>query len=222
MSSGTFILIYVVTLMLVVVVHEAGHFTAAKIFRIKVEEFFVGFGPRVWSFRRGETEYGLKALPLGGYVRIAGMNPFQETPEEEVPRTFGAKPAWQRAAVIGAGPVTHFVIAIVLLAVYFGAIGVATYRPMIDQVCAIAPKSGSQCPAKGKPSPAQLAGFHTGDVVVSVDGHRNISEDSLHRYTGVRIGVPMTFVVRRHGELVTLHATPRAALQGGKRVGRLG
>src|SRR2546421_13125461 len=101
--SGTLgIVLFVFIILTVIVIHEAGHFTFAKLFKIKVEEFFVGFGPRVWSFRRGETEYGLKALPLGGYVRIAGMNPFQETPEEEVPRTFGAKPAWQRAAVIGA------------------------------------------------------------------------------------------------------------------------
>src|SRR5438128_6268421 len=109
MSSSVGVVLFVVAILVTILIHEAAHFTFAKVFKIKVEEFFVGFGPRVWSFRRGETEYGLKALPLGGYVRIAGMNPFQETPEEELPRTFGAKPAWQRATVIGAGPVTHFV-----------------------------------------------------------------------------------------------------------------
>ncbi len=222
MAAWLVVVLYVVSILTIVLIHEAGHFTFAKVFKIKVEEFFVGFGPRVWSFRRGETEYGLKALPLGGYVRIAGMNPFQETPEEELPRTFGAKPAWQRATVIGAGPVTHFVMAILLFAVYFSVIGVTTYRPLIDDVCAVNPKSANLCPAKGTPSPAQLAGFRKGDVVVAVDGHRNVSESTLQGYTKVRIGVPMTVVVRRHGELVTLHATPRAAVQGGKRVGRLG
>ncbi len=76
MSQGLGILIFVLVLLFVVVLHEAGHFLTAKAFKIKVEEFFVGFGPRLWSFRRGETEYGVKAIPAGGYVRIAGMNPF--------------------------------------------------------------------------------------------------------------------------------------------------
>src|SRR5439155_11543927 len=105
--------LFFVAILVVVLVHESGHFLFAKAFGIKVEEFFVGFGPRLWSFRRGETEYGLKALPFGGYVRIAGMNPFEETPEEDVPRAFGSRPVWQRAAVIGAGPITHFLMAIV-------------------------------------------------------------------------------------------------------------
>src|SRR5258706_16288805 len=102
MSESVGILLFVVAILFVVVVHESGHFFFAKAFKIKVEEFFVGFGPRLWSFRRGETEYGVKALPFGGYVRIAGMNPPQEAPPEEFPRTFGATPIWQRALVIAA------------------------------------------------------------------------------------------------------------------------
>ena len=92
MPAWLVIVLYVVAILLIVLIHEAGHFVTAKAFGIKVEQFFVGFGPRIWSFRRGETEYGLKALPFGGYVRIAGMNPFEETPEEDVPRAFGSKP----------------------------------------------------------------------------------------------------------------------------------
>src|SRR6266576_3093212 len=104
MTEWVGIFIFVVTLLVVVMIHESGHFFTAKAFGIKVEEFFIGFGPRLWSTRRGETEYGVKALPFGGYVRIAGMNPFQEPSERELPRTFGAKPIWQRALVIAAGP----------------------------------------------------------------------------------------------------------------------
>src|SRR2546422_1132277 len=111
MSQWVGIGLFVVAVLLVIMVHESGHFFLAKAFGIKVEEFFIGFGPRLWSFRRGETEYGVKALLFGGYVRIAGMNPFEEPSPEEYPRTYGAKPAWQRAAVILAGPVTHFFIA---------------------------------------------------------------------------------------------------------------
>jgi RIP metalloprotease RseP len=123
MSQGFGILVFVLVLLGVVVIHEAGHFLTAKAFKIKVEEFFIGFGPRLWSFRRGETEYGIKAIPAGGYVRIAGMNPFEEIPTAEFPRTFGAKPAWQRAIVIVTGPVTHFVVAAVTLFIFFVGIG---------------------------------------------------------------------------------------------------
>src|ERR671925_594712 len=103
MTESLGVFVFVLVLLIVVMIHEAGHFFTAKAFRIKVEEFFIGFGPRLWSFRRGETEYGIKAIPAGGYVRIAGMNPFQETPPEDLPRTFGAKPPWQRAVVLLAG-----------------------------------------------------------------------------------------------------------------------
>ena len=109
MSSGAFgIALFVVALVLVIIIHEAGHYTFAKLFGMKVEEFFLGFGPRVWSTRKGETEYGVKAVPLGGYVRIAGMNPFEETAPADLPRTYGAKPAYQRFLVVLAGPITHF------------------------------------------------------------------------------------------------------------------
>ena len=127
------IVVYVVAILSLVMIHEGGHFFTAKAFGIKVEEFFVGFGPRIWSFRRGETEYGLKALPFGGYVRIAGMNPFEEVPPEEVSRTFQAKPIWQRAIVIATGPVTHFFMAMILLAVFFSAVGLPNERSSLIQ-----------------------------------------------------------------------------------------
>src|SRR5437879_13158540 len=113
MSSTVGVVLFVVAILVTILIHEAAHFGFAKAFGIKVEEFFVGFGPRLWSTRRGETEYGVKAFPLGGYVRIAGMNPFQEPPAEERDRTFGAKPIWQRVLVILAGPATQFVMALV-------------------------------------------------------------------------------------------------------------
>jgi membrane-associated protease RseP (regulator of RpoE activity) len=222
MAAGLGVVLYIVAILTIVLIHEAGHFVTAKAFKIKVEEFFVGFGPRLWSFRRGDTEYGIKALPLGGYVRIAGMNPFQDIPDEELPRTFGAKPAWQRAIVIGAGPVTHFVIAILLVAGIFTFIGVDSYRPAVDAVCAVDPTSTRLCPTKGSPSPAQVAGFRKGDVVIAVDGHRDISDEALHTYIQRRIGESMTIVVRRGGQLVTLHATPEVMTENGQRIGRLG
>ena len=214
MSQWLGVALFVVVILLVVLVHEGGHFVAAKAFGIKVEEFFVGFGPRLWSTRRGETEYGLKAIPLGGYVRIAGMNPFQELPAEDRPRSYEAKPKWQRALVIFAGPVTHFFIAIVFLAVFFAAIGVPTdRRPVVD---AVEPTLG------GQTSPAAAAGLRPGDEIVAVDGRPVGSTDRFVGYTRARVGEPLTLTVRRDGEEVTVTAAPVPAEVEGRTVGRLG
>src|SRR5919204_2376403 len=157
MSAPVAVTLIIVSILVVILIHEAAHFGMAKLFRIKVEEFFLGFGPRLWSVRRGETEYGVKALPLGGYVRIAGMNPFQEPTPEEYPRTFGAKPAWQRALVIVAGPATHFFIAFFLL------LGLLAYSgdPTKPQIGAVEQTLG------GRPTPASIAGLRPGDHIVA-------------------------------------------------------
>src|SRR6266571_1783412 len=117
MSSSVGIVLFIVAILVTILIHEAAHFGFAKAFGIKVEQFFLGFGPRLWSIRRGETEYGVNALPLGGYVRIAGMNPFEETPPEDAARVFRAKKPWQRAIVLSAGSFTHFVLAFIVIAV---------------------------------------------------------------------------------------------------------
>ena len=221
MSESLGIFLFVVAILLVVVVHESGHFFFAKAFKIRVEEFFVGFGPRLWSFRRGETEYGVKALPFGGYVRIAGMNPFQETPPEELPRTFGAKPIWQRAVVIAAGPLTHFVMAIVLFAVFFTAIGVQSrFVPAID---------GVEATLGDQPSPAAVAGLQPGDRVIAVDGIAMVPNDDPEHagdqfieYTRAHVGQQINITVQRDGATLTVSATPVLADVEGQQVGRLG
>jgi membrane-associated protease RseP (regulator of RpoE activity) len=208
------VLVFVVAILVAVLVHEAGHFVSAKAFGVKVEEFFVGFGPRLWSFRRGETEYGVKALPLGGYVRIAGMNPFQEIPEQDRPRTFPAKPIWQRAVVIVAGPVTHFVMATVFLAVFLVAIGVQNRnRPVVDVV---EPRLG------GAPSPAAAAGLRAGDEIVAIDGAPVGSAQRLIQFTRQHVGEPVSVTMIRDGTRFTVRLTPVLSQVGRERVGRLG
>jgi membrane-associated protease RseP (regulator of RpoE activity) len=207
---------FFVALIVVIVIHEAAHFGVAKWFGIKVEEFFVGFGPRLWSFRRGETEYGIKAIPAGGYVKIAGMNPYQETPEEELPRTFGAKPIWQRALVIVAGPATHFVLAYICFAVWLGVVGEVTgvaADPVISQVART---------LEGGPSPALEAGLRSGDRVVEIDGIDHPTSDELIQYTRSHVGTPVTLRVRREGREQTLTVTPVLSTVEGERVGRIG
>ena len=106
--------VIIVGVLLMVVVHEMGHFVAAKAFNMKATEAFFGFGPRLWSTTRGETEYGIKAIPLGGYVRIIGMNPFEEVAPEDEGRTYRENPFWKKSVVVLAGIASHFVVAFIL------------------------------------------------------------------------------------------------------------
>jgi membrane-associated protease RseP (regulator of RpoE activity) len=204
---------FIVVLLAVIVLHEFGHFITAKAFRIKVTEFFVGFGPRLWSTRRGETEYGIKAILAGGYVRIAGMNPFTEEPVEDQPRTFGAKPAWQRLIVLVSGVASHFVLAFVLLLVYVSLIGLPIFGASIDRV---------EETLNGRESPAHAAGLRPGDEVLAVDGIDRPSHTEFIEYTRAHVGQPIPIRVRRGEEVLTVVATPVLSDVEGVKVGRLG
>jgi membrane-associated protease RseP (regulator of RpoE activity) len=206
----TGILLFAAGVFLMIMAHELGHFIAAQRFGIKVEEFFVGFGPRLWSVRRGQTEYGLKAFPLGGYVRIAGMNPFQEPPPEDRDRVFTAKPKWQRAVVLVAGSFTHFVLAFLLLASLFALIGIPRAR-----IAEVEPT------VNGSPSPASVAGLRPGDEVLAVDGE-DVNYDEFLNRIAAAAGRPMEIRVERGGREVTLTATPVLSEIEGERSPRLG
>lgn len=215
MAAGALLQVaFFFALIVVIVIHEAAHFGVAKLFKIKVEEFFVGFGPRIWSTRRGETEYGVKWIPAGGYVKISGMNPFQPPSEEDLPRTFGAKPIWQRALVIAAGPATHFVLAFVFFAVWLGAIGqpVAS-SPLVDGV---SPR------LNGIESPAAAGGLQTGDRIVGIGPIQDPTDVQLVTYTRNHVGRPITMRIERDGELLELTLTPVLSAVGGEQVGRIG
>jgi membrane-associated protease RseP (regulator of RpoE activity) len=208
------ILIFAAGIFVMIVVHELGHFVTAKRFGIKVEEFFVGFGPRLWSLRRGETEYGLKALPLGGYVRIAGMNPFQETAPEDRDRVFTAKPAWQRAIVLVSGALTHFVLAFLLLLAFFWFVGVPVFGGA--QVVGVSEE------LEGRPSPAAQAGLQPGDRFVAYDGRPVEDYEEFLEYIDTHAGQEIEVVVERDGERVALRATPTEVRDGNELIGRLG
>jgi membrane-associated protease RseP (regulator of RpoE activity) len=208
------ILIFAAGILLMILVHELGHFITAKRFGIKVEEFFVGFGPRLWSVRRGETDYGVKAFPLGGYVRIAGMNPFQEPAPEDRGRLFGDKPAWQRAVVLVSGALTHFVLAFLLLLSFFWIVGVPVFGGA--QVVQVAEE------IEGRPSPASEAGLRAGDRFVRVDGRPVNDYQAFLGYIDEHAGRPVRLVVERDGRLVRLEATPTEVRDDRELVGRLG
>jgi membrane-associated protease RseP (regulator of RpoE activity) len=130
-STGHLDLVVVIaSIIVIVMMHELGHLLAAKRGGMKVTEYFVGFGPRLWSFRRGETEYGIKALPLGGYVKIPGMTNLEEVDPADESRLYREKPFHSRLLVAVAGSAMHFLMAFVLLWVLLAFVGV----PNSDQV----------------------------------------------------------------------------------------
>ena len=205
---------FFVALIVVIVIHEAAHFGVAKAFKIKVEEFFVGFGPRIWSTRRGETEYGVKWIPAGGYVKIAGMNPFQPPSEEDLPRTFGAKPIWQRALVIVAGPATHFVLAFVFFAVWLGAIGQPVANSPI--IVGVTPELG------GVESPAAAVGLRADDRIVAIGPLQDPTDAQLVAITRAHVGDALDMTIERDGKRFSVTVTPVLATVDGERVGRVG
>jgi membrane-associated protease RseP (regulator of RpoE activity) len=217
----TEILLYVLAIIVIILIHEAGHFFTAKAFKIKVQEFFVGFGPRLWSIKRGETEYGVKALPLGGYVRIAGMNPFEEVPPEDIPRTYQAKPIWQRAIVIVTGPITHFFMAVLFGAILVVVIGEATsVRPGISAI---------EATLDGEPSPAAKIGLRPGDIILAVNGMEipasadpDVGVQRVISETRANVGRPITLLIERDGQVMVARAFPVLSTVEGERVGRIG
>src|SRR5436190_4891279 len=115
MAGGWQLLLVVVSIVVMIVLHELGHYIAAKKSGMKVTEFFLGFGPKLWSYRRGETEYGVKAIPAGAYVRIIGMNNLEEVPPEDEARTYRQQSYPKRLLVVSAGSGMHFLLALLCL-----------------------------------------------------------------------------------------------------------
>lgn len=195
---------------LMIMLHELGHFATAKWAGMKVTEYFLGFGPRIWSVRKGETEYGIKAIPAGGYVKIIGMNSLEEVDPADEHRTYRQQPYWQRLVVVCAGSTVHFILAFLLLVGVVGIVGVDTgtgfgmalrpdaAKPVISEVSML--KSG--------PSPAVEAGFQVGDRILEVDGTPVTSWEQVPSHVRPRAGQRVTFLVERDGARRTLTATP--------------
>jgi membrane-associated protease RseP (regulator of RpoE activity) len=207
--------IFVVALLFSVMLHETGHFIAAKKFGMKVTQYFVGFGTTLWSIVRGETEYGIKVLPFGGFVKIVGMTSMDEVDPEDEPRSFRRHPAWQRLIVLFAGSFMHFVLALVLLFLVAGAIGLQATSNNTSNLgistCVPATAKAfdaGTCTASDQPSPAKAAGLKPGDTIVSFDGKATKSWSGLGdviRATPAGRSVPV--VVERGGQRLTLHVT---------------
>lgn len=199
---------FVLALLTSVMIHEFGHYIFAKRFGMKVTEFFVGFGPRIWSFVRGETEYGVKAIPAGGYVRIVGMTPDEPMTEEERARAFYSKSVPQRIIVLAAGSISHFIVGFLLIAFILGGLGTLKESTTIDTVSPCIPVSNEACTSSSQPSPAKAAGLRSGDVIKSVDGQSVSSWSSAVESIRSKPGQEVTLVVERADSELIIKATP--------------
>ena len=211
----------IIGFILMIVIHEGGHFVAAKAFGMKATEAFFGFGPKLWSTTRGETVYGVKAIPFGGYVRIIGMNPFEEVDPFDEDRTYRAAPFWQKSVVVLAGIISHFVVAIVLLWVVVAVWG--TFATDADgqivRTTTIAAVS-DVLPSSDEPSPAALAGTEVGDTIVAVDGSPVAEWEEFANFAQANGGKMVVITVERSGETVDLETTlatiDRPIVEGGE------
>lgn len=166
--QGWKLLVIIGAVVVMIFLHELGHFVMARRAGMKVTEFFIGFGPRIWSFRRGEVEYGLKAIPAGAYVRIVGMMNIDEVPPNDEPRTYRQAKFLDRLGVAAAGSTMHFLLAILLT---FSAL--AFYGRHDDTTWVV----GETTPG----SAAQLGGIRAGDRITSVDGVKVANFEAMSR-----------------------------------------
>lgn len=187
-----------------IALHEFGHFVVAKRAGVQVDEFSLGFGPRLAHLRRGETDYSLRIVPLGGYVRMAGMYPNEKDGSADAQlsreanaagRGWAAKRVAPRLAIIAAGPLMNFLIAALLVAFVFGGLGVPTTPTLV----VARTESGY---------PAQAAGIRPGDRILSVDGTLARDWNQLHELISSQSGRPVTIVLDRGGRDLTLRMTP--------------
>jgi membrane-associated protease RseP (regulator of RpoE activity) len=189
------IVAFVVALLLSVMVHEFGHYTTARHYGMRVSEFFLGFGKRLWSTTRGETEFGIKAIPAGGYCKIEGMAPGDQMPLGEEDRAFYKASSGKKLVVLGAGSFLHFVLGYILLFTLFAGVGTNQVLPVIGEVVA--------------GSAAESAGIQTGDEVISINGAKVTNWYKDVETIRTSQGKELTLGLLRDGQEFTITAVPR-------------
>jgi len=194
--TNPWMLVFAVGILISVFLHELGHFITARWTGMKATQFFLGIGPRLWSFRRGETEYGLRAVPVAAFVRIIGMSNLDEVPPQDEARTYRQQSYPKRMLVISAGSLMHIVIAILLLFSVFGT------RGELRDV------DGARVVALEKGGPAELAGVESDDIITGIDGTAVADPEELGEIVRTsQPGDPVTITVRRDGELRDIEAS---------------
>jgi membrane-associated protease RseP (regulator of RpoE activity) len=221
------VITFVVALLLSVMLHEAGHFATAKAFGMKASKFFVGFGPTLWSFRRGETEYGVKAIPAGGFVKIEGMTALEELDAADEDRAFYKQPALQRTIVLAAGSFVHFVLAIGILFAVIASTGTdpvhvrATTQIQVVEKCVPRNPNAAACTSKDPVAPASGV-IKAGDKVVAVNGTGVSTYDEMAAKLRAKPGTVVRVTVLRAGQLKTFGLKTVPVEQNGQLVGKIG
>ncbi|MCX6090560.1 MAG: RIP metalloprotease RseP [Candidatus Atribacteria bacterium] len=184
---------------LLVLCHEYGHYVMARLFKVRVFHFAIGYGPKIWSTRRGETEYSLRAFPLGGFTKMAGMgeNIIEGGDEEEVPvnQRFDHKPLWQRSLIVVGGPAMNLVLSIVIVALVYSIVGIPTSSLQIQEVVV--------------GGPAEQAGIMAGDVIVAVNGKKLEKMEDLSNQIALNGNRGLGLTVKREGATREVQLTPR-------------
>jgi membrane-associated protease RseP (regulator of RpoE activity) len=216
------ILAFAIALLLSVMIHEFGHYITAKKYGMRVSEFFLGFGKRIWSFTKGETEFGIKAIPAGGYCRISGMSVRDEMDLGEEDRAFIKASSGRKLIVLGAGSFLHFVLGFVILLILFIGIGTNRITPQVSQVSDCIPVASEVCSSTSEPSPAKAAGIKAGDYIMAINNKpvENWADDvQIIRDSA---GKELTLSIYRDGEKITINATPVKRVVNGEVRGILG
>ena len=198
------IIAFIVALLVSVMIHEFGHYITAKRFGMRISEFFVGFGKKIWSTQRGETEFGVKVIPAGGYCKIEGMAPNDQMLPGEEDRSFYKASSGRKLIVLGAGSFLHFVLGFLLLFTLFAGVGTNQVLPVIGEVV--------------EGSVAATSGIQVGDEVLSINGVKVTSwykDVEVIRNSG---GKEVVLTIDRQGQIITFRAEPRLTeIDGEKR-----
>lgn len=201
----TTLISFIIVLGILIFIHELGHFAVAKACGVGVEKFSLGFGPKLVGIKRGETEYRISVLPLGGYVKMVGEAPGEEVSSELRMKSFTHKPVWKRAAIVAAGPAMNLILAIVLLPVIFMiGIQLPAYLERPAEVGYVVPEE-----------PAQKAGIKAGDTVVSVDGEDVKDWEDLLTQLAMNPSKSVELAVQRDGERIQTSITPDTSKETG-------
>ncbi|WP_246019245.1 M50 family metallopeptidase [Saccharothrix australiensis] len=201
------ILLFALLIGISIALHELGHLATAKMFGMKVTRYFIGFGPKIWSFRRGETEYGLKVIPAGGFCEITGMTALEEVRPEDRHRAFYRQKTWKRVVVLSAGSITHFILGFIILYLMAATFGMPNLRdtPLVAQVAPCVQSTAAPDCGPGDSSPAAQAGFQAGDEILAVAGTATPTWQDVLKLTRDRFG-STEFRVLRDDREITLTA----------------
>ena len=210
-----------IALVLFIVAHEAGHYFAAKATGMKVTEFFLGFGPRIWSFKRGETEYGIKPIPFGAYVKVIGMSSIDEVDPEDEHRTYRSKPFWAKSFVVLSGVAANFLIAYLI---FFGLALTQGQPVVVDGQLVETTTIGSVVieDENGAPTTAAELGLEPSDTIVAIDGRSTPEWEDLVAALESRAGDVIDVTVQRGSEELVLSGELGTRVVEGEARGFLG